>query len=158
MTELKKALREGVITGSIASVLSATVLAVCGKLERNSAAAAINGPSQWVWGRESARTRRASLRHTLVGYVIHHLASIGWATVYRQIAIGTGAQKTLGHHVLTGASMAAFAYFVDYCVAPKRLRPGFKKHLGARSIFAVYTAFGIGLTLGDLWVERRRVP
>src|SRR5690606_130631 len=43
--------------------------------------------------------------------------------------------------------VGSLAYIVDYHVAPARLRPGFKKHLGPRSIFAVYAAFAAGLAL-----------
>jgi uncharacterized membrane protein len=37
------------------------------------------------------------------------------------------------------------AAFVDYVLTPRRLQPGFDKHLSIPSIAAVYAAFGLGL-------------
>src|SRR4051812_34130632 len=84
MTSWKEAFSHARWSGSSAAILSGTVLAVCGKLERNSAAAPLNGPSQWLRGERAARRKRASIRETAVGYAIHHVVSIGWATVHEK--------------------------------------------------------------------------
>jgi hypothetical protein len=142
----------GVLIGTLANTFSTVALTVSSQLERGRPAAALNGPSQWVWGRLEARTRQATLRHTALGYGIHHAMSIGWAMTH-------SASRTLGRERLErtfarAAATAAVAYFVDYHVTPKRLRPGFRKHLSGRSIFAAYGAFALGLALGDVWLDR----
>lgn len=142
------------ISGSNASLLSGIALSICSKLEEGSAAGALNGPSQWIWGEDEAHTRRATVRHTLVGYLIHHASSIFWAVGYER-AFGCDRNRELARvpwlQILAeGALTAALAYCVDYHVTPKRLRPGFKKHLGPVGIFASYAAFGLGLALTTL--------
>jgi len=132
-------------------VLSAAVLSLCSKWEEGSAAGALNGPSQWVWGEREAHTREASVRHTLVGYAIHHGMSIFWASFYER-CFGRSRERNLQDVTTTqiaveAAATTAMAYFVDYHVTPKRFRPGFKKHLGPASMFASYAAFAAGLAI-----------
>lgn len=146
------------VSGSNASVLSAIVLSICSKVEEGSAAGALNGPSQWIWGEHEAYTRRATLRHTLVGYLIHHASSILWALGYEH-AFGRCRMRAIARvpslQVATeAAATAAVAYYVDYYITPRRLRPGFRKHLGPTGIFASYAAFAVGLALTTL--ARRR--
>lgn len=138
-------------------MLSAAALAICSKLEENSAAGALNGPSQWLWGEEEAYTRRATLRHTAVGYAIHNATSIFWATLHESL-FGRfddhAPKKGIARHCAEAAATTAGAYFVDYYLTPKRFRPGFKKHLGPTSIFAVYSAFAAGLALAAIARDR----
>lgn len=142
----------GVLSGTLANTFSTVALIVSSQLEHGRPAAALNGPSQWVWGRSEARQRKATLRHTAIGYGIHHAMSIGWAMTH-------SASRRLGREPLArtyarAAATAALAYVVDYHVTPKRLRPGFRKHLSGPSIFASYSAFALGLALGDVWLDR----
>src|SRR5688572_23695865 len=150
------AVRAALLSGTLANLVSAVVLAVCSKREEGSAAGALNGPSQWVWGEEEAYTRRATLRHTAVGYAIHHLTSIGWATVHEHTIGKSRGPKGLLRLGAEAAATATIAYIVDYHVTPSRFRPGFKKHLGPRSIFAVYASFAAGLAAGSVWNAARR--
>ena len=46
------------------------------------------------------------------------------------------------------------ANVVDYQLVPKRLQPGFDKHVSRKSLFAVYAAFGLGLAIGSCLLER----
>lgn len=134
-------------SGSAASALSAGMLALCGKLERNSPAGPVNAPSQWVWGEREAYNRRASLRHTLVGYVVHHIASLGWATLHEKHVARLVEGRPLAVRLGAAGLTAAFACFVDYKVARGRLQPGFDKHLGRTSLLLVYAAFAAGLAV-----------
>jgi hypothetical protein len=129
-------------------VLSGVALAICGKLERNSAAAPLNGPSQWLWGESAGARRRASVRETVSGYVVHHAVSIGWATVHEKYAARRG--RSLGRDLLASGLTAGLACFLDYAVARGRLRPGFEKHLSKSSLATVYAAFALGLALDRL--------
>ena len=120
------------------------MLALCGWIEKKSFAAPNNGPSQWIWGESAAREERASWRHTAVGYAVHHVSSIFWGVLHEK----TFGARPPGHPrtaVIHGLTTAAVANFVDYCVAPRRLQPGFDKHIGRVSMFAVYVSFGLGL-------------
>ncbi len=150
--------KDACISGSNAAVLSGVVLSLCSKIEEGSAAGALNGPSQWIWGEREAYTRRATARHTLVGYTIHHASSMLWALAYEH-AFGrcrsrASARVPVPQILAEAAATAAVAYCVDYYVTPRRLRPGFRKHLGPGGMFASYAAFGLGLALTTLAKRR----
>lgn len=142
------------VSGSSASVVSTIALGACGAREEGSAAGPINGPSQWLWGQAEAHTKQLTWRHTAVGYAIHHAMSILWANVYEEMQSRSTPQSAGARAIKTCANaavVATLAYAVDYAVAPNRLRPGFRKHLGRRSIFIVYTAFAVGLAISPLF-------
>jgi len=155
MKSWPQALQDGLLTGSIASVCSATVLAVCGKIESGSAAGPNNGPSQWIWGEGAAYERRATWRHTAVGYAIHHATSIFWATLHEKLLRSQNGMESNAGLVAKGATTAALACFVDYQLTPRRLQPGFDKQLSRGSLFFVYAAFALGLALGAQVIRRR---
>jgi hypothetical protein len=136
----------GVASGAIASLLSTALLATVGKLEGGSATGPINGPSQWLWGRQAARRRRPSLRHTIAGYAIHHATSSGWAILHERF-YGPTPAATFAQEVARGAVTAALACAVDYQATPRRLRPGFETQLSRKSLAVVYASFAIGLAL-----------
>lgn len=149
-----RAFRDALISGSAASILSGVALSACSKAEVDSAAGALNGPSQWVWGEAEAHTRQATARHTAVGYAIHHLMSIFWATFHERIF--GGEPKSAPRHCVEAVATTLTAYVVDYYVAPRRLRPGFKKHLGPQSMFIAYAAFAAGLAITTIAREADR--
>lgn len=85
----RDAWRRGLISGSLASILSAIALAACDVIEgKATSAGPLNGPSQWVWGRHAAHQRRLRWRYTAVGYGVHHVASIGWAVLHEKHVAG----------------------------------------------------------------------
>ena len=149
-----EAMKDAVVSGSFAAVLSAAALSFCSQQEEGSAAGGLNGPSQWLWGEDEAYTREATLKHTAVGYAIHHSTSIFWATFYEHL-FGRGRKRlerevSNARVIAEAAAMAAAAYVVDYKLTPRRFRPGFEKHISGASMFAVYVAFGTGLALATL--------
>lgn len=156
MNSWSRSARQAIFSGAAASLLSAVVLAVCGKLERGTAAGPINGPSQWVHGRWAAHVRTPSLRHTVVGFLIHHAMATGWALLHERVfGANKGAQpfrQRVGAAALTGGA----ANFVDYQLTPKRLQPGFEQQLSRGSLLLVYAAFAVGLTLYVDTAARRR--
>jgi hypothetical protein len=146
--EWRRAARRALLSGSAAGLLSGIALSACSNVEQDAPAAALNGPSQWLWGEREARTRRATLRHTLIGYVIHHAASIFWATLHeRQFGAGP---RSAARACVEAAVTASTACVVDYRLTPPRLRPGFEKHLGPESLFIAYAAFAAGLALTQI--------
>ena len=151
----RESLTRAWVSGSSASVLSALTAAWCGKRERNSAASGLNGPSQWIWGERAARTRRASLEHTLLGYLIHHGTSTLWAFCYERLFSKPSHKSTL-RILAEAATLTAAAYVVDYKLTPRRLRPGFEKHVGPGAMFTIYTSFCLGLAATTLLRRARR--
>ena len=146
--------RRALVSGAFGSILSTVALVACGKLETGSGAGAVNGPSEWIWGRRAAHRRDASARHTVLGYLIHHFASCGWAAMYERW-VGTRRRTAAAGEVLAkAAATAALAAVVDYRVAPKRLRPGFEVQLSKPSLVLVYAAFAAGLAIASI----RRTP
>src|SRR5690606_7972128 len=75
MIEWKRTLREGLLSGTLAGLFSAAVLMVTGKRETGSAVAPVNAESHWLWGDESLREDRPTLRHTFTGIVTHQLST-----------------------------------------------------------------------------------
>jgi hypothetical protein len=147
MSDWRQAARQALISGATASVLSAIALALCGRVERNHAAGPLNGPSQWVYGRWAAFVRGASLRHTLVGFIVHHLTSTGWALLHERVFGSTKHSQPAARRLAFGAITAATANFVDFQLTPTRLRPGFEVQLSRKALFVVYATFALGLAL-----------
>jgi hypothetical protein len=152
----KRVASDAVVSGSAASLASAAALMACSAMHEGSAAGGLNGPSQWLWGEAEAYTREATLRHTAVGYAIHHTTSIFWAVLHETIFGGSRRRKPAIQHCAEAAVSAATAYVVDYHLTPRRLRPGFEKHVSSKGMVAVYTAFAAGLAIAAIARDSRR--
>lgn len=148
MKPWKDALRDAVVTGTTASLTSTAALAVCGEVETGRPLAPTNAISHWYWGDRAARATRFSWRHTVLGYVTHHGASIFWALVYEKLFGARRTHQSPAGALADAAAVAALACFVDYRLTPHRLQPGFEQRLSRRSLFAVYASFGAGFALG----------
>jgi hypothetical protein len=131
--------RDAAISGGAASLASALVLAARGSRELGDVAAPLNGPSQWVWGRQAPYRNGFSVRHTVLGYAIHHMAATFWALFYEK------ARPEARNAAALAAAVSATAAFVDYRLTPQRLTPGFEKRLSRTSLTMVYCAFALGL-------------
>jgi hypothetical protein len=151
-----EAWRDGLWSGSAASITSTAALAVRGKREVDSSFATTNVISRWIWGDAAALHDEPDLKHTVVGYAIHHASSTMWAVIY---------EKVFGHHAdnkhilpatLGAATVGTLAYLVDYKVTPYRLEPGFDKHLSSPSMFLVYAVFGAGLLVRGLTAPQKK--
>jgi hypothetical protein len=141
-------LRAALLSGGLASATSTVALAAAGKRELGDPATPLNGPSQWIWGRRAAYHDGLSLRHTALGYGIHHLASVFWALWFERMR--SPRRAPLGAAVAT----ASLACVVDHACRPRRLRPGFEKRLSGSSLLLVYCAFAAGLAAAAL-IRRR---
>lgn len=147
----RQTIQDAWVSGSAASIASTICLSLLGKAELNRLAAPINGPSQWIWGRYAPYENRFSLRYTLVGYLIHHAASVFWATLYEKLRQRM-ARADAAPAVMPAAVTTVAAYIVDFHFTPKRLTPGFEHRLSKRALLMVYGSFAIGLAavaLGD---------
>lgn len=148
-------LREGLVAGTLASLLSTAVLAAAGRRDAGSLVAPVNAESHWLWGDESLREDRATWRHTAVGYLTHHLATVFWATLHAAVAGRRRGAASLPAVVLGGLATGAAAAAIDYTLVPKRLTPGFEHRLSRGSMVAAFAAIAAGVALGALLVRRR---
>lgn len=142
------------VSGSVASVLSTSVVALASRRATGFAAAGTNATSQWLWGRQAKRQMRPTVRHTAVGYGIHHASALLWAGVFEAVLLRR-TPSTAARTVAAAAATSALAYGVDYGLTPKRLTPGFEAHLRPRAMFATYAAVAIGLAATALIRQRR---
>jgi hypothetical protein len=156
MEEWKQAGRKALVSGTAASLLSALVMTLAGKLERDAPAGPLNGPSQWIFGRKAAYRRGASLRHTLTGFLIHHVTATGWALLHERLFGTRKAEQPAVRRLRNAAVTAAVANVVDYRLTPKRFQPGFDVQLSRKSLLAIYAAFAVGLTVYDFMKPPRR--
>lgn len=154
-TAWRKALNEGVVGGSLASVLSTCVLAAAGARQAGSAVAPINAASHWLWGDESLRANRPTLRHTLIGYLTQHAASIFWATLYSWIYGHRNDAKQLPQAVAGAIATSAIAGLVDYQLIPKRLTPGYEHRVSTGAMVATFAALAAGFALGAVVLQKR---
>ena len=155
-------IRNSLVSGTVASIASAIVLSLRGKAELGKSAAPVNGPSQWIWGLHAPYQDRFTLRYTVVGYGIHHVASVFWAIWYEKLRHQFPPAETTTAVLAPAVATTAAAYAVDFHCTPKRLTPGFERRLSQRSLLMVYGAFAIGLAataLMDLhFSSRYRCP
>ncbi len=137
--------RKALISGAVASVASTIALSLLGKAELGKSAAPVNGPSQWIWGRHAPYQNRFSLRYTIVGYAIHHAASVFWAIWYEKLRQHFAPAKNVPAVLGPAVATAAAAYAVDFHFTPERLTPGFENRLSQRALLMVYGSFALGL-------------
>ena len=151
-----QALREGAVTGTFASLLSTLALLALGRQQDGSAVAPLNAVSHWLWDEEALHADRPTWRHTLVGYLTQHAASVLWAMLYARVVGHRAEAKRLPNAIAGGIALSAVAYVVDYTVTPKRLTPGYEHRLDGRGMFAVYAALAAGFALGAVALQRGR--
>ena len=155
MKNWSESLKDGLISGSLASVVSTAVLAMRGRSEAGSTYAPINAVSHWLYGDRAARQDSPSARYTLPGYIIHHGSSLLWGTVYERW-FGQRAEAKDVLPALTGAvAVASLACFVDYKLTPERLQPGFEKRLSTPSMAMVYGGVALGFVIRGLLLSDR---
>ena len=142
-----RALQQGLLSGTAASLLSTVALMMVGRAESGSAWAPVNAVSHWYWGDDALKRDRVTLKYTVPGYLIHHASSVFWAVLFERV-FGQQARRSSSPGILAAsAATAAVACFVDYQLTPKRLTPGFEHRLSKKALFAVYAAFAAGLAL-----------
>jgi len=162
MKTWKQALKDALVSGSLASLVSTAALATRGKQETGSPFAPTNAISHWLWGDRAARHNEPDLRHTLLGYTIHHASSLLWATIYERFFTPAGQQasaqvkRNTSATLLGSATVAATACFVDYKLTPHRLQPGYEMRLSKKSLFLVYASFAAGLAASHIIAGYRR--
>ena len=150
MKKWKMVFSQGLLAGSLASLISTAVLVLAGRRESGSAAAPLNAVSHWYWGDEAFHQQEADLAHTAAGYLTHHVAATFWATLYAALASDRPALRTTPGIALGAAATSATACLVDFKLTPHRFTPGYEHRLSNRALLAVHAALAIGLAAGAL--------
>lgn len=156
MDPWKAALKEALVSGTLASVFSAAALAWAGRREANAPAAAANATSHWIWGDPALRQDEPTVRYTVPGYLIHHAASVFWALLHARVSARAPQAAQPGAALATSAATAAAACLVDFKLTPHRLTPGFEHRLSRPALAGVYACFALGLALGSIAMRQRR--
>ena len=154
-SNLRHTVLQALAAGSFASVLSSAALALAGRREAASAAAPINAVSHWYWGSEALRRQRTDVKHTLVGYVTHHIAATFWAAGLAAHLRSRSRPVTPVQLAGACAATSAIACFVDFKLTPQRLTPGYEHRLSRKSLAWTYLLFAVGLTAGCAAVDSR---
>ena len=155
MKTWSEAIRDGVVSGGVASAASTAVLAARGEQEDDSPFAPTNAISHWFWGDRAARHDEPSTRYTAVGYAIHHASATLWAVLYEKWFGDRAERGEILPALAGGAAVAGLACFVDYKLTPERLQPGFEKRLSTPSLFLVYATFGAALVARGLAASQK---
>jgi hypothetical protein len=142
------------LAGTLAATLSGAVLMWRSRAETGHASAAVNAPSQWLWGRGAIEANDVDARHTLLGTAVHWLSSCFWAVGFEWLR-RRHPQDTPLTALRDGAATAGLAAFTDLALVPERLTPGFEKRLSRRSLGGVYATFAVGLAVAALLSRRR---
>lgn len=150
----RRSLSRGLISGSVAAITSSAALLLLSKKDSRTALSAQNAVSHWVWGEEATHRHGLSVRHTLVGYAIHHASAVFWGVIYERLTPSRPLPPAA--ELLRATAFAGLANFVDYRLTPQRFKPGFERHLSTRSLAIVYGAFAVGIAAGHLLQQRPR--
>lgn len=137
------------VTGSVASVISALALAAMARSEGRSAFQPINATSHWLHGDRAGDQRAPDLAHTALGYTTHHASAIFWAVPF-EAWLATQPPRSGVGLLRDAAALSAVAAVVDYGIAPKRLTPGWELAVSKRSMFGAFASLAVGLAAGAL--------
>lgn len=144
------------VTGTVASVESAAVLALLAKTDGKGALQPVNATSHWLHGPDAAAHREFDASHTLVGYTTHHASAVFWAVPF-EAWLAARPPRSAGTLLRDACAMSAIAAAVDYGLTPKRFTPGWELVLSRRSLVATYGALALGLAAGSMlaraWVS-----
>lgn len=151
----QEAARNGLVSGSVASLVSTAVLAMLGDLEEGDGHAPTNAISHWIWGDVAAEQDGFQPQYTIPGFVIHHASSVFWAVLLEKY-YGQVLDKSSPEQIVKAAGVtAAVACFTDYKLTPHRLQPGYEMRLSKPSLFLVYASFALGLAWGTKALRKK---
>jgi hypothetical protein len=155
MKTWRRALKDGMVAGTVAGLASLAALAVRGRMEGKSPWGPVNAPSHWVWGNRALRQDEPRARYTVTALLVHQLAAGFWGVLHEKFLGIRGKPKASGTLLRDAAATTTVAAVVDLVLVPHRLTPGFQDRLSPRSLVAVYSLFALGLALGSHAAGRR---
>jgi len=133
-----------IISGAAAGVLSHIAAAACSRKENARSGLAMEDVSHIAWGDDPRSPGRRSHTNWVVGALLHHGASVFWATFFETF-FGKNAERSTASAIVGGTTIAAGAYLTDYHVVSDRFKPGFEAHLSNTSLVLVYASLAAGL-------------
>ncbi|NUZ06014.1 hypothetical protein [Piscinibacter koreensis] len=174
MPTIPRALTNTLTTGSAASLLSLLMLALGARREAQAIAAPMNAISHWFYGKRAYTIDDASLKHTGVGVVVHHLSALVWGALFEAVLKGLAKRRRpvathigkatkdrapvggvgAGPLLVGAAAVTAVAALTDLKLVPERLTPGFENRLRPGSVALVYVAFAAGLAIAAAAARR----
>ena len=137
------------LTGSVASAISAGVFGLLAKAEGKDAVQPVNATSHWFHGEKAWAVKEFDLEHTGTGYVTHHAANVFWALLFETLQ-STAPDPGPGKVIRDAALVATIAAVIDYGLVPKRLTPGWEGPLPIRSVAGGFLGMACGLAIGGL--------
>jgi hypothetical protein len=139
----------GLVTGTVASIVSTMTLAALARAEGKSAVQPTNATSHWLHGDEAAQHQHVDFEHTVVGYATHHGSAIFWAVPF-EIWLAYDPPQSFGELVGKAAVTSAVAAAVDYGITPRRLTPGWELTISKKSMVGAFAGLALGLAAGAL--------
>jgi len=142
-------------SGCWSGLLSAATLLMASRSNGRRALTGLNAPSHWFFGERAVHAQHPSWKYTLVGALTHQASAFFWGVMYAASRTRRAADQHGGPRIAAEAALfTAVAATVDLVIVPKRLTPGFERHLSSRALTGVYAAFALGLAVAAL-SERR---
>jgi hypothetical protein len=149
MHSLPTLLRASLVSGTIASAVSAAVLGLLARAEGAAPIQPINATSHWLHGEEAGKVQEIDAKHTGTGFATHHAACVLWASLFETLRSASPDAGPAGI-VRDAAAVSMVAAVVDYGLVPKRLTPGWEEPLPIRSVAGGFAGLALGLALGGL--------
>ncbi len=143
------------ITGAVASAVSAAVLGLLARTEGAGAVQPINATSHWLRGDEAGKITAIDAKHTATGLATHQGACLMWAALFETLRAASPHSGS-ARIIRDAAAISILAAIVDYGLMPKRLTPGWEEPLPIRSVAGGFVGLGLGLALGGVITGRRR--
>jgi hypothetical protein len=155
MQSLPTLLRDSLVTGTVASAVTAIVLALLAKAEGAAPIQPINATSHWLHGEDAGKVRGIDASHTGTGLATHCGACLLWASLFETIRAAAPHAGPV-RIVRDAAAVSTIAAVVDYGLVPRRLTPGWEEPLPIRSVAGGFAGLALGLALGGLMTSGRR--
>lgn len=153
MPSCTRLIQNTLVSGGVASAISAAVLSLLAKAEGATPVQPINATSHWLHG-ETAGTVKVA-KHTVPGLATHCGACVFWAALFETLRAASPRADT-GRIIREAAAVSAFAAAVDYGLVPKNLTPGWEGPLPIRSVAGGFVGLALGLAIGGLVTGARR--
>ena len=149
MTRPSQLLISIVLTGTVASLVSAAALGALAKAEGENVLQPANATSHWLHGARASRQGAMDLAHTGVGLVTHHASALFWALPFEAWQ-ALYPHRSSAEIVRDAIVMSAIAAGVDYGLVPRRLTPGWELVLSKKSMVGAFASLAAGLAAGAL--------
>jgi hypothetical protein len=149
MTNPGSILTKALITGSIASAVSAGMLGLLAKAEGKDVVQPVNATSHWLHGEDAGTRTAVDVEHTATGYATHHAANVFWAALFETLQSAAPDARP-GKVIRDAALVSTIAAVVDYGIVPSRLTPGWEGPLPIRSVAGGFVGMACGLAIGGL--------